>query len=95
MKSALIRCGFAALSLAIGVTRLAHAATYNMPQPTAADRQPSSPTVGGSVDRVYASQSGTPMGTDGHTGSMGVPAPTHKETVRSGNDFNWLAGGGG
>jgi hypothetical protein len=91
----MIRSVFAALSLTIGVVQMAQAAAYSTPnQPAAAQPAPGR-TTNVPANRIYAGQSTMAIGAVDHAGDMSPPASTRKATTQSGNEFNWLGGGGG
>ncbi len=95
MKNVIIRSGLVALSLTIGVLRMAEAATYSPPQQPVAGQQIPQRLTGVPAGRTYASQSSIAIGADDRIGNMNTPALTHNSTVQTGNNFNWLGGGGG
>ncbi|HYZ25051.1 MAG TPA: hypothetical protein VE690_23150 [Rhodopila sp.] len=79
----------------MGATPIAaHAAAYNTPQPPAAMRPP--PAVApAQPSNTFAAQSTPAPDPTGRLGTGPTPLHAPKVQIQSGNDFNWLQGGGG
>jgi hypothetical protein len=93
--NSMIRGGFTALSLMAGFAQMAHAATYGTrQQPLATGGNPQG-TTNVQTDRTYAIQNPMAPGANERIGAGSVQTPTRKTPLQSGNDFNWLEGGGG
>jgi hypothetical protein len=91
----MIRGGFTALSLLVGFAQMADAATFGTPQQPSAKGGNPQDTTNVQTDRTYAIQNPMAPGANARIGVGSVPTPTRKTPAQSGNDFNWLEGGGG
>jgi hypothetical protein len=90
----MIRSAVAALSLTIGAVQIAYAAQSRPQQPIAGQQTPQS-TASVPTSRIYAGQSSMAIGAVDHAGTLSPSASTGKDTIHSGNNFNWLGGGAG
>jgi hypothetical protein len=95
MNAMMIRSGLAALSLTVSVVQMVHAAAYSTSQPPVGSEQVPQDTKTVQSDRVFAGQpSVAPIPNDRFIGGAArKPAPLR--SLPGGNDYNWLAGGGG
>jgi hypothetical protein len=87
----IIRGALIALGLITGAAQMANAAGSVVQQPDAT--QPvSSDTRTAQMDRPY---SGQISGVNDRTRAAPMRTPGHNSTIQSGNDFNFMQGGGG
>jgi len=94
MTNVMIRSVFVALSLTTGAVQIAYA-TQSRPHQPIAGRQTPQSTASVPTNRIYAGQSSMAIGAVGHAGTLSPSSSTGKGTIQSGNNFNWLGGGGG
>jgi hypothetical protein len=90
----MIRGALVALSLAGGVVPMAYAG-YGTPQQPAATQEITQDTTTVPASRRYAGQSPMALGASDRPAIGNTRMPTRKAPIQSGNDFNFLEGGGG
>lgn len=93
--NAMTRSGLAAVSLAVGVVQMVHAAAYNAPQQPVASQQVPQDTKTVQSERVFAGRSPMAPLPNDRFGGGAIQKPNSLRALNSGNDYNWLAGGGG
>jgi hypothetical protein len=91
----IIRGGLVALSLAAGVVQLANAAAYSTSQEPAVNQPVPQDAASVPAGRAYAGQPVVTPGTSDRAGAGSMRMPGRAATIQSGNDFNFMEGGGG
>jgi hypothetical protein len=93
--NARIRAGFVALSLTVGAVHVADAAAYSTQQQPGVTQPAPEGTTNAPVGRTYAAQHAVTPGANDRAGSGAIRKPGLPSTYGSGNDFNFMNGGGG
>jgi hypothetical protein len=93
--NAKIRSGLVVLSLAIGVVQMARAATYDTPQQSLGSQRVRQGTKTAQSERTFTIEpSMAPIANDRASGNP-IQMPNRLRALAGGNNYNWLAGGGG
>jgi len=93
--NAIIRGGLVALSLAVGVVQLANAAANITSQEPTANQPVPQNAPGVPAGRTYAGQAVATPGLSDRSSAGSMRMPSRAATIQSGNDFNFMQGGGG